>query len=100
MSNEIKTPSGRIVGRWDGKRIADLQTELGRIKSMLLAEGGKERLVPAGMPHASQLPDDLRTFKAYPVWGCDLEQSCLCGANANRVVGVEDVRHYSMIDHH
>lgn len=100
MSNEIKSPSGRVVGRWDGKRIEDLQTEIARVKAALLAEGSAERLAPAGMPHGEQLPEDLRNFKAYPVWGCDLDHNCLCGANANRVVGVEDVRHYSMIDHH
>lgn len=100
MSNEIKTRSGRVVGSWDGRRIEDLQTELTKIKATLAAEGSTDRLAPMGMPHAEQLPEDLRSFKAYPIWSCDLNQNCLCGANANRVVSVKDVRQYSMIDHH
>lgn len=100
MANEIKTRSGRAVGTWDGKRIEDLQVELARIRSLLSEEGSDDRLAPMGIPHADQLPEDLRSFRAYPIWGCDLNQNCLCGANANRVVSVRDVRQYSMIDHH
>ena len=100
MNNEIKTRSGRAVGAWDGKRIEDLQIEMARIKASLSAEGSADRLAATEMPHLDQLPEDLRTFRAYPIWGCDLNQNCLCGANANRVVSVKDVRQYSMIDHH
>lgn len=100
MSNEIKTRSGRTVGTWDGRRIEDLQVELARIRSVLASENAGERLAPAGVPHSEQIPEDLRTFKAYPIWGCDINQNCLCGANANRVVRVHDVRQYSLIDHH
>lgn len=100
MSNEIKTRSGRVVGSWDGENLEDLRKELDRIKAALAAEGANDRLAPSGIPHADQLPEDLRTFKAYPIWGCDQNQNCLCGANANRVVSVKDVRQYSMIDHH
>ena len=100
MSNDVTTRSGRVVGSWDCKRLEDLQSELARIKGALALEGSSDRLAPSGIPHQDQLPEDLRTFRAYPIWGCDLNQNCLCGANANRVVSVKDVRQFSMIDHH
>lgn len=100
MSDEIKTRSGRVVGAWDGKRVEDLQVELARIKSELAGEGSVDRVATAGVPHGDQIPEDLRTFRAYPIWGCDVAENCLCGANANRIVSVRDVRQFSLIDHH
>ena len=100
MSDEIKTPSGEVVGRWDGKDVSDLQKELARIRREVGKDRSSDRLVPASIPHRDQLPVDLHKFTGYLIWGCDSSENCLCGANANRVVTVADVRRFSLIDHH
>lgn len=100
MSNEITSQSGRAVGIWDGADVTDLRQELDRIRQLLRDADNGDRLVTSGVPHRDQLPQDLHTFSAYPIWGCDSQQNCLCGARANRVVSVTDVRQYSLIDHH
>jgi len=99
-TNSITTQLGEAVGEWDGGDVSALQSELERIRSQGLVAGAGDRLVTTGIPHRSQLPEDLHKFQAYPIWGCDRNQNCLCGARANRIVSVEDVRQYSMIDHH
>ena len=99
-SDQIKTSEGRVVGQWDGKNISELQSELARIKRELGRQSTTEKVLPAGVPHSDQMPSDLRTFTAYLIWGCDQSNNCLCGANANRVVSLKDVRQYSLIDHH
>lgn len=100
MSDDILSIAGRNVGRWNGENVQDLQQELERISQELSSEGSGERLSPKDMPHRDRLPEDLRTFKAYPIWGYDKHANCLCGARANRVVSAEDVRQYSLVDHH
>jgi len=52
------------------------------------------------MPHREQLPEDLHSFKAYHIWGCDKSGRCLVGTNADRIEPVEKVRSFSLIDHH
>jgi len=100
MSNQITTLQGNSVGLWDGVDVQDLQAELDRIRKENLADSNGDKLVVKGVPHRDQLPSDLQDFRAYPIWGCDKNENCLCGARANRIVSVEDVRQYSMIDHH
>ncbi|MFK7891172.1 MAG: hypothetical protein AB8B63_10195 [Granulosicoccus sp.] len=100
MSDEIKTQSGVMMGSWNGLKVDDLQNELARIRQELKSSGSNDKLVPADMPHRNQLPEDLRSFTAYPIWGYDTQDNCLCGARANRIVSAEDVRQYSMVDHH
>lgn len=100
MSDEIKTDAGRTVGQWSGESVADLQTELTRIREELEAESSRERLVAKTMPHREQLPEDLHNFKAYHIWGCDRVGNCLVGTHANRVEPVDNVRNFSLIDHH
>ncbi|MBX2885162.1 MAG: hypothetical protein KTR32_34715 [Granulosicoccus sp.] len=100
MSDEIKTQSGAVMGSWDGKNVSDLQEELTRIRQELKDAGGVDKIVAADMPHRDQLPEDLQKFNAYPIWGYDTNDDCLCGARANRVVSAEDVRQFSMVDHH
>lgn len=100
MTDDIKTQSGVVMGSWDGSKAADLQVELTRIRQELKSSGSPDKLVPADMPHRDQLPEDLQSFTAYPIWGYDLQENCLCGARANRIVSAEDVRQYSMVDHH
>lgn len=100
MSDEIKTASGRVVGKWDGRDVGDLQQELARIRRELEKDRSSDRPVPTSIPHRDQLPIDLHKFTAYVIWGCDSAENCLCGANANRVVTVADVRRFSLIDHH
>lgn len=99
-SSDIKTNTGRVVGRWDGKSVDELRDELARIKRELGSQNTREKVTTAGVPHRDQLPSDLQSFNAYAIWGCDATGKCLCGTNANRVVSVEDVRQYSLIDHH
>ncbi len=100
MADEITTRMGRAVGTWSGAKVQDLQTELDRIRKQMSQDTPEDRLFPAGIPHRNQLPEDLHKFSAYAIWACDQEQNCLCGARANRVVSVADVRQFSMIDHH
>jgi hypothetical protein len=100
VSDEIKTASGRVIGKWDGRDVVDLQQELARIRRELEKDRSSDRPVPTSIPHRDQLPIDLHKFTAYVIWGCDSGENCLCGANANRVVTVADVRRFSLIDHH
>ena len=100
MSDEIKTNVGRKIGEWSGMKVTDLQDEISRIRSILSSENSAERLIAKEMPHRDQLPKDLHTFKAYHIWGCDLEGNCLVGTHANRIESIEKVRTYSLIDHH
>lgn len=87
------------MGHWDGKQLAELKNELNRIKTEMAQEGANDRVAPDGVPHRDQFPAELSDFNAYPLWGCDGE-NCLCGAGANRVEKVEDVRRFSLIDYH
>lgn len=100
MSDEIITQSGVKMGLWNGGKIGELQKELTRIRQSLKEAGGVDKLVATQMPHRDQLPEDLRSFNAYPIWGCDKEENCLCGARANRIVSTTDVRQFSMVEHH
>ena len=100
MSDEIKTASGQSVGHWNGNDVSELKNELDRIRRDVLAGSTGDKLVVKGIPHREQLPEDLQEFRAYPIWACDKQENCLCGARANRIVPVTDVRQYSMIDHH
>lgn len=100
MSNEIKTSEGRVVGSWDGKSAEELKQELTRIRRLLESEGKGEKVQPRDMPHRDQLHADLQNFRAYPLWGCDKDGSCLVGAGANRIESVEKVLSFSLVEHH
>ena len=100
MSDEIKTSEGRVVGSWNGNSAQELMTELARIRKQLSAEKSSEKLIPREMPHSDQVPADLKTFKAYPIWGCDKSGSCLVGAGANRIEPVQKVLAFSLVEHH
>lgn len=100
MSDDITTDAGRVVGSWDGQSVGDLEQELKRVREQLRTEGSKERLVAREMPHRDQLPEDLHNFRAYHIWGCDIQGNCLVGTNANRVEPVDKVRTFSLIEHH
>ncbi|MCB1789325.1 MAG: hypothetical protein KDJ27_07590 [Gammaproteobacteria bacterium] len=100
MSNEIKTSNGRTVGQWSGERAEDLVQELERIRGELQSQNAAERLVAKQMPHREQLPEDLHSFKAYHIWGCDRAGNCVVGTHANRIEPVDKVRTFSLIDHH
>jgi hypothetical protein len=100
MSDEIKTNTGRKVGEWSGDSVADLQNEIARIRDGLKSENSTERLIAKEMPHRDQLPEDLHSFKAYHIWGCDRDGNCLVGTHANRIEQIEKVRTFSLIDHH
>jgi len=88
------------MGSWDGVSVKDLEKELIRIRKELKSAGVTDKLVAAHMPHRDQLPEDLQKFNAYPIWGFDKQENCLCGARANRIVSAADVRQYSMVEHH
>ena len=100
MSDEIKSSEGRVVGSWDGNSAEELKQELARIRRMLASEGKGEKVQPRDMPHRDQLPPDLESFNAYPLWGCDKNGSCLVGAGANRIESVKKVLAFSLVDHH
>jgi hypothetical protein len=98
--NEIKTSSGRVVGSWDGKCSKELMLEIQRIKVEMAKEGASDALISKEMPHRDQLHPDLHNFKAYHLWGCDVNGQCLVGSGANRIESVEKVLSFSLIDHH
>lgn len=100
MADEITTDGGRVVGAWDGKVAEELQIELARIWNVLREENARDRLVARKMPHREQLPEDLHSFNAYHIWGCDLDGRCVVGTRADRVEAVDKVRTFSLIDHH
>jgi len=100
MSNEIKTSEGRVVGSWDGASASELMKELTRIRKMLADEKSSQKLTPRDMPHRDQIPDDLQNFRAYPLWACDKEGTCLVGAGANRLEPVQKVLAFSLVEHH
>jgi hypothetical protein len=100
MSNDIKTIEGRVVGSWDGVSGKAFMEELGRIRKMLATEGKGEKIQPRDMPHRDQLPEDLKQFNAYPLWGCDQSGTCVVGAGANRLETVEKVLSFSLVEHH
>lgn len=98
--DEIKTSNGRVVGSWDGKCVKELMDEIKRIKATMVKESASDSLISKEMPHREQLHDDLQTFKAYHLWGCDINGQCLVGSGANRIESVEKVLSFSLIDHH
>lgn len=100
MSNDIKTSEGRVVGSWDGVSAKDFMQELMRIRNQLAAERNGEKINPRDMPHRDQLPEDLKQFNAYPLWGCDKSGQCVVGAGANRIEAVEKVLSFSLVEHH
>lgn len=98
--DEIKTSSGRVVGNWDGKCVKELMAEIKRIKNCMVKEGASDALISKEMPHRDQIHEDLQNFKAYHLWGCDVNGQCLVGSGANRIESVEKVLAFSLIDHH
>ncbi len=83
-----------VMGRWNGEDVNVLQDELARIKQELRQQGASDKVEPAGIPHQDQLPEDLRGFTAYLLWGCDQHGRCLTGSGANRVESVESIREF------
>ena len=100
MSDEIKTTEGRVVGSWNGHCAKELLQEMTRIRNQLASEKSSEKVQPRDMPHREQLPEDLKHFNAYPLWGCDQSGTCLVGAGANRLEPVQKVLSFSLVDHH
>ena len=100
MSDEIKTTEGRIVGSWNGNSAKELMQELARIRKQLAGEKSSEKVAPREMPHREQIPTDLQNFRAYALWGCDKDGSCLVGAGANRIEPVDKVLAFSLVEHH
>ena len=98
MSDDIISKQGAIVGRWDGKDVDALKDELARIKQALRKQGSNDKVEPAGVSHKEQLPDDLKNFTAYLLWGCDPSGNCLVGSGANRFESVESLREFYASD--
>ena len=100
MSDEIKTNEGRVVGSWNGASAKELMTELARVRKQLADEKSAEKVTPKEVPHRDQIPDDLQNFRAYPLWACDKDGTCLVGAGANRLEPVQKVLAFSLVEHH
>ena len=90
MSDDIVSRSGAVVGQWDGQDVQTLQNELARIKT----EVSGDKVEPTGVPHQDQLPEDLKGFTAYILWGCDVNGVCLVGSGANRTETIESIREF------
>lgn len=100
MNNDIKTESGKIVGQWDGESAHDLMAELQRIMKMFRETGSLDKLNPRDMPHRDQFPEDLKSFQAYRLWGCDKTDTCVVGARADRLDSVAKIRAFSLVENH
>lgn len=91
IKNRIMSIDGdEHAGDWDGEDIDVLVKELDRIEESVDANY-------AGLPHNSNIPEDLRNQveKDYPIWACDLKGQCLIGENANKIHSVDKIRkHY------
>lgn len=98
--DEIKTSNGQVVGNWNGQCVKELMAEIKRIKTSMAKDGSSGALVSKEMPHRDQIHEDLKNFKAYHLWGCDVNGQCLVGSGANRIETVEKVLSFSLIDHH
>ena len=91
LKNRILSVDGEeAVGTWDGESIHDLVKELQRIE---------EKVDPnyAGLPHHSNIPEDLReqVEKDLPIWACDTSGNCLVGDQATKIRHVDRIRrHY------
>ena len=88
LRNRIMSADGDDeLGSWDGEKIEDLVKELDRIE---------ERSDPnyAGLPHNSNLPEDLRSQveKDLPIWACDASGNCLVGDQADKIRSVDQIR--------
>ena len=94
MSDDIVSRQGAVVGRWDGKDANTLKNELTRIKREFLRQNSKDKVEPGGVSHQEHLPDDLRNFTAYLLWGCDQSDMCVVGSGANRLESVESIREF------
>ena len=94
MSDDIVSRDGVVAGRWTGEDASALKDELARIKQDFRQRNSKDRVEPAGIPHRDQLPEDLRDFTAYLLWGCDGSHCCLVGSGANRLESVEAIREF------
>ena len=69
MADEIRSRSGRVVGKWDGRDVRELREELIRIQGMLKAEGYNDRVRPDGIPHADQIGGSPPGFHRLPHLG-------------------------------
>ena len=92
IKNRIMSADGdEHAGDWDGEDIDVLVKELDRIEERVDANY-------AGLPHNSNIPEDLRNQveKDYPIWACDRKGKCLIGDNANKIHSVDEIRkHYN-----
>ena len=98
MSDDIISRQGAVAGQWDGKDVSALKDELARIKQEFHKQGSKDKIEPGGVPHKEQLPDDLKNFTAYLLWGCDPNGMCLVGSGANRLESAESIREFYASD--
>jgi hypothetical protein len=91
IRNRIHSADGdHVVGQWDGEHIEELIKELERIEET-------DDPNYAGLPHAANIPDDLRNQaeKDYPIWTCDKNGRCLAGAKADQILTPDQIRdHY------
>lgn len=92
LKNRIMSADGDDeLGSWDGKNIEDLVKELDRIEE-------SQDVNYAGLPHNSNIPDDLRqqVEKDLPIWACDVSGNCLIGEQATKTRTVDQIRkHYA-----
>ncbi len=91
LRNRIMSADGDDeLGSWDGKTIEDLVKELDRIEET-------QDVNYSGLPHNSNIPEDLRqqVEKDLPIWACDASGNCLIGEQAGKIRTVDQIRkHY------
>ena len=96
-SHQITLPDGKSVGHWDGVSIETLQVEIQRIQSEQKQNGDQRSnyVTKFGVPHQDQVPDHLKDFIAYIIWGVDLEGKALVASRANRIEHVDYISEWA-----
>ena len=96
-NDEIKLPDGTVVGHWDGVKIETLQSEIQRIQANQKANGEPRSnyITKFGVPCKDQVPQHLREFIAYIIWGVDLEGRALVASRANRVEHIDYISEWA-----
>ena len=81
----------------EGASIETLQVEIQRIQSEQKQNGDQRSnyVTKFGVPHQDQVPDHLKDFIAYIIWGVDLEGKALVASRANRIEHVDYISEWA-----
>ena len=97
IDDQIVLPDGTVVGHWDGVKIETLQTEIQRIQSNQKSNSDPRSnyVTKFGVPYKHQVPEHLREFIAYIIWGVDLQGNALVASRANRLEHIDYISEWA-----